>query len=98
MTIYYSQNIEVIKNADGSISRTVVQENEEAKGERLLKKIYENGEILLPEANDNEDLDAARKQVKKSMKWITPWDEPTLSDKTIEVKDYVREKLRGKAA
>jgi len=91
-------NIEIVENWDGSIERTVVQEDEKVKGKRLLKTVYKNGKILLWEANDNEDLNAARAQVKKSMKWITPGDEPKLSDKTIEVKNYVREKLKGKAA
>jgi len=51
-----------------------------------------------PESNDNIALDNARAQVEKSIKWITPWDEPTLSEKTEQIKDQVREKLRGKAA
>ena len=91
-------NIEIVELPDGTITRTVVQEDEEVKGKRLLKTVYENGEIFFPESNDNIALDNARAQVEKSIKWITPWDEPTLSEKTEQIKDQVREKLRGKAA
>ncbi len=90
-------NIEVITHPDGSITRQVVQEDEPIKWERLLKTVYDNGKMLFEETNDHIALDNARAQVKKSIKWMTPWD-VELSDKTIQYKNEVRKKLRGKAA
>lgn len=89
-------NIEIVANNDGTFNRTVVQESEEVKWERLLKLVYDNGTMLFPEVDDTIALDQARQQVKNSEKWLTPWD-LQLSDLTQQIKDEVRTKLRAQA-
>ncbi|MDD4151866.1 MAG: hypothetical protein PHR68_04590, partial [Candidatus Gracilibacteria bacterium] len=77
-------NVEIRANA-----RYIVQENELAFGERLLKIIYENGKIN--DENIVSNLDKARNKVEETFKYI---DLPTKRDEeTSRIREEVRERF-----
>lgn len=81
-------NIEI---RDGQ--RVIVQESEEVQGERLLKPIYRNGEMLFSETSDIKAIDQARARVSESRAWAEY--EMKKSEATLQVQQEVYDRFQA---
>ena len=73
--------------------RVIDQENEPIQGERLLKPIYQKGEMLFSEKSDTKAIVAARARVTESKKWAQY---PTKkSEKTEQIQQQVFDRFQA---